>query len=103
MLHLLFGETHTREELVRLYADAFSKQLGIVVTAGDVTQPAVVVDSVERPTPNPPDIAKLIPAVPDLEFEVASIRPAADNEPKDQTRPAGSQITFGSYSVQELL
>ena len=94
----------TREDLTRFYADVFKQQLGLVITPGDVPQPVFVVDKVDRiPTPNSPDIAKLIPALPDLEFEVATIRPAADTEPRGQTRPLGSQITFSSYSVQELL
>jgi uncharacterized protein (TIGR03435 family) len=64
----------------------------------------MVVDKVDRvPTPNAPDIAKLIPALPDLEFEVASIRPSADGEPQGMTRPAGSQITFTGLLLQELI
>jgi hypothetical protein len=44
------------------------------------------------PTPNPIDIAKLIPPQPDLEFEVATIKPAASDERKWQIQPLGSQI-----------
>jgi uncharacterized protein (TIGR03435 family) len=58
---------------------------------------------VQRPSPNPPEIAKRIPALPDLEFEVASIRPAGDKEPESQIRPAGSQIAFTNFALQELL
>jgi uncharacterized protein (TIGR03435 family) len=50
-----------------------------------------------------PDIAKLTPPLPDLEFEVATIRAAADGEPQMQVRPTGSQITFSSWSLQQLL
>jgi uncharacterized protein (TIGR03435 family) len=104
-LKLMLGpEVHTRDDLARVYTDAFSKQLGLVVAHGDVPQPAYVVDSVDRtPTANPPDIAKLLPALPDLEFEVASIRLAADNEPQDQIRAGGSQITFSGFNLQGLL
>jgi uncharacterized protein (TIGR03435 family) len=49
-----------------------------------------------------PDIEKLIPALPELEFEVASIKPAPDDEPQT-VRPTASQITFGSWPLQVLL
>lgn len=97
-------QVHTRDDLARIYTEALGKQLGLVVTRGDVPQPAIVVDTVDRvPTPNSPDIAKLLPALPDLEFEVASIRLAADNEPQDQIRPSGSQITFSGLNLQGLI
>jgi len=102
-LKFVFANLRTQDDYIHLYTDAFSKQLGLVVTAGDVPQPAIVVDSVDRAAPNPPDIAKLIPALPDLEFEVATIKPAADTEPQGTIRPAGSQITFGNFSIQALL
>ncbi len=62
------------------------------------------VDHMDRtPTPNVADIDKLIPPPRDLEFEVATIKPAADNEPQQQIRPTGSQVTFSSWPVQALL
>ena len=103
-LKMKFGEMRTRDDYVRFYTDAFRDQLGLTVTAADVPQPAMVVDKVDRtPTANAPDIAKLIPALPDLEFEVASIRPSADGEPQGMIRPAGSQITFTGLLLQELI
>ena len=102
-LKFVYTDLRTRDDYIHLYTEAFNKQLGLAVAPGDVPQPAIVVDSVDRPTPNPPDIAKLIPALPDLEFEVATIKPAADNEPRGQIRPAGSQITFSGFSMQDLL
>jgi uncharacterized protein (TIGR03435 family) len=99
-----FGQVQTRDEYIHILTDSFSKQLGLVIAAGDVSQPVMVVDTVDRtPTPNPPDIAKLIPPQPELEFEVATIKPAAPDEPKWQIQPLGSQISFGNYSMQELL
>ncbi len=102
-LKLVFAGLRTRDDYIRAYTEAFSKQLGLVVSPGDVPQPAIVVDSVERPTPTPPEIAKLIPALPDLEFEVATIKPSAENEPHDAMRTTGSQVTFTGYSMQSLL
>jgi uncharacterized protein (TIGR03435 family) len=104
-LKLVVGpEVHTRDDRARVFTEAMSKQLGLVVTRGDVPQPAYVVDSVDHtPTPNSPEIAKLVPALPDLEFEVASIRPAADADPESQIRATGSQITFSSMPLSELI
>lgn len=97
-------QVHTRDDLAQIYTEAFSKQLGLLVVRGDVQQPAIVVDEVDRiPTPNPPDIAKLVPTLPDLEFEVASIRLAPEDEPQMQIRSTGSQITFSSFSLQDLI
>jgi uncharacterized protein (TIGR03435 family) len=103
-LKLAFGQLQTRDDYVRVYTDALKQQLGLVVAPGDVPQPAIVVDKVDHaPTPNQPDIATLIPAQPDLEFEVATVKPAADTEPQQQIRPTGSQITFSSWTLQALL
>jgi uncharacterized protein (TIGR03435 family) len=101
---MLPPDVHTRDDRARVYSDALSKQLGLAVTRGDVPQPAIVVDTVDRvPTPNSPDTAKLLPGLADLEFEVATIKPSADNEAQDTIRPAGSQITFRGFNMQGLL
>jgi uncharacterized protein (TIGR03435 family) len=101
---MLGPDVHTRDDRARVYTDALGKQLGLAVTHGDVPQPAIVVDSVDRtPTANSPDIAKLLPGLADLEFEVATIKPSADNEAQDTIRPAGSQITFRGFNMQGLL
>ena len=103
-LKLNFGQIRTRDEYIRAFTDILKQQLGLAVTPETVSQPAIVVDKVDRtPTPNQPDIAKLIPALPDLEFEVATIKPAADNEPPQQIRPTGSQIAFSNWPLQALL
>jgi uncharacterized protein (TIGR03435 family) len=104
-MRMNFAEMRSRDDYIRLYTDAF-KQLGLIVTQGDVPQAAIVIDSVDRPTPTPPDIAKLIPPLPDLEFEVATIKPVSDeNRQKQQgmIMPRGSQITFGNMSLQDLI
>jgi uncharacterized protein (TIGR03435 family) len=99
-----FGQVRTQEEYIRIFTEAFSKQLGLAIAPGDVSQPVIVVEKIDHtPTPNLPDIAKLIPPLPDLEFEVASIKPTADGEQQGMVRPAGSQITFTGLSLQDLL
>jgi uncharacterized protein (TIGR03435 family) len=103
-LKVIFANTQTRDEYVRIFTDALRQQLGLVVAAGDIPQQAIVVDAVDRtPAPNPPETAKLIPPLPDLEFEVATIKPAAENEPRMGMRVNGSQMTLSGLSVQELL
>ena len=97
-------EVHTRDDRARVFTEAFARQLGLVVTRGDVPQPALVVDKVDRtPAPNPPEIAKLVPPLPDLEFEVASIRLADAKEPQSQIHATGSQITFSSMQLSDLI
>ena len=103
-LRLSVDQLRTREDSIHAYTEACSKQLGIVISPGDTAQPAIVVEQVDHtPTPNAPEIAKLIPARPDLEFEVATIRPAADDEPQSQIHFSGSQITFRNFAMRELL
>ena len=102
-LKMGFTGLRTRDDYMRIYTDTFEKQLGLAIAPGNAPQPAMFIDSVDRPTPNPPDIAKLIPELPDIEFEVATIKPKADTEPQDQMRPLGSQITLTGYSLQGLL
>ncbi len=97
-------DIHTRDDRARVYTEALNKQLGLAVIHGDIPQPAIVVDHVDRtPAPTPPEIVRQIPPLPDLEFEVASIRPSADDEPHSQTRSTGSQITFSGMQLSELI
>ena len=103
-LKMKFGEMRTQDDYVRAYTNAFRDQLGLLVTASDVSQPAMVVDKVDQtPTPNAPDIAKQIPPLPNLEFEVASIKLAAPDDPQWSTEPRGSQIAFRGWTLQDLL
>ena len=98
------GDFRTQDDQIRAYTDAFRDQLGLVVTAATVPQPAMVIDKADRvPTLTPPEVANQIPALPDLEFEVASIRPTADTEPQGMIRPTGSQITYTGLLLQELI
>jgi len=94
----------TRQDSINSYIEEINKQLGIVMTLGDVPQPALVVDHVDRtPAANPPETAKLLPATLELESEVASIRVADATEPQAQMRPSGSQITLSNYSLEQLV
>jgi len=66
--------------------DAVDKQLGLKLEPRKVPLPVLVVDSaVEKPTPNPPDLAAKLPALP-TEFDVADIKPT---DPKNPQRQSG--------------
>lgn len=103
-LRFSFEQLSTRQDSINAYIQELNKQLGIVMTLGDVPQPALVVDHVDRsPTANPPETAKLLPATPEFESEVASIRVAEPTEPRAQMRPSGSQITLSNFTLEELV
>ncbi len=56
--------------------DALEKQLGLKLDASTIPLPVIVVDSVnQKPTENPPEVAKTFPPVP-TEFEVAELKPS---------------------------
>jgi uncharacterized protein (TIGR03435 family) len=60
--------------------DAIDKQLGLTLGKQLSPIPVIIVDSVnETPTPNSPDLAKLLPP-PTPEFDVATIKPAKPDE-----------------------
>jgi uncharacterized protein (TIGR03435 family) len=103
-LRFTYEQLSTRQDSINAYIEELNKQLGIVMTLGDVPQPALVVDHVDRtPAANPPETAKLLPAAPEFESEVASIRVANAKEPQAQMRPTGSQIALSNYSLQQLV
>jgi len=73
------------------FFDAVDKQLGLKLTEEKLSQPAIVVDSVNRaPTPNAPGVTTKIPEAP-TEFEAASVKlhPAGDNMRRIQPKPGG--------------
>lgn len=104
-LKLSSQEMQTRAGYIHALTDAFRKQLGIVIALDGAPQPAIVIDTVEQPTANPVQIETQIGSLPDLEFEVASVRPVSDQEPQSQSqiRHVGSQIDFINMTMQELL
>jgi uncharacterized protein (TIGR03435 family) len=56
--------------------DALDKQVGLKLEQETISLPVIVVEKVNRTSPNEPDVAKKIPASP-TEFEVATIKPFA--------------------------
>jgi uncharacterized protein (TIGR03435 family) len=86
--------------------DAVDKQLGLKLDLGKVPMPVVVVESAnETPTPNLPEIAKVLPnAAPPTEFEVADVKPTpADfQEQRFQILPSG-QINLQGVTLQLII
>jgi uncharacterized protein (TIGR03435 family) len=61
--------------------DAVDKELGLKLTLETAPRPVLIVDSVnETPTPNAPDLATILPPLPPVQFEVATIKPSAPDE-----------------------
>ena len=78
---------HSQERAARSGADgvtifaAVDKQLGLKLEAKTAPLPVVLVTNVrETPTPNAPDLAKVLPSPPPAEFDVATIRPSRPDE-----------------------
>jgi uncharacterized protein (TIGR03435 family) len=78
--------------------DAVDKELGLKLTLETAPRPVLIVDSVnETPTPNAPDLAKIMPPLPPVQFEVATIKPSAPDE-----KPGGGGIQRDGLSFRAL-
>jgi hypothetical protein len=57
--------------------DAVDQQLGLKLERQTAPRPVLIVDSVnQKPTPNQPDLEKILPSPPPPRFDVATIKPA---------------------------
>ncbi len=73
--------------------DALQK-LGLKLDPGKVPQSVLTVESVEeQPSANPSEVAAALPPLPAPAFEVASIRPCADNMSRNAQFQPGGRIT----------
>jgi len=84
-------------EAISLF-DALEKQLGLKLELKDMPTSALVIDSVERrPTPNSPNVAKVLPPAEPPEFEVASIKPTSPDQQgtRAQIQPTGMVNVVG--------
>lgn len=83
--------------------DAVEKQLGLKLDLEKTPQPAIDVDSVnESPTPNSPELAKILPPEPPAEFAVAVIKPSAPNTPL-RGRIDGAQLSVQGASLKFMI
>jgi uncharacterized protein (TIGR03435 family) len=83
--------------------DAVEKQLGLKITLGTAPGPVFLVDSVnETPTPNAPDLAKIMPPSPPAQFEVATVKPSA-SDGKQNARIDRSGVIVHGLPLMVLL
>ena len=83
---------------------AFEK-LGLVLEPKDIKVPAIVVESATLEfTPNPPDLAKRLPALPAPQFEVAVLKlsPPEATQPRAQLRPTG-QVDISAAPLNRVM
>lgn len=75
--------------------DAVDKELGLKLDRQTAPRPVLIVDNVnQKPTPNSPDLEKILPALPPPQFDVAVIKPG---KPDSQLR---GRIRGGEVNVQ---
>ncbi len=83
--------------------DALEKQLGLKMDQRMTPLPVVMVDSVnETPTPNSPDLAKLLPPLPPPEIEVATIKPSAPGD-RGMFRFTGDELNIQNLTLKNLI
>jgi len=83
--------------------DAVGKQLGLKLELQTASQPVLIVDSVDRkPTANPPDLEKNLPAPPPAQFEVAVIKPSKPEE-KAYGKISGDQVDMRGLTLKILI
>ncbi|HXS93217.1 MAG TPA: TIGR03435 family protein [Candidatus Limnocylindrales bacterium] len=88
--------------------DALEKQLGLKLVEKQVPAPVIIVDSVNRrPSENPPGTAEALPpAVVPTEFEVASIKPIENMDPRHRRsmrNEPGGRVTMEGMSLSFLV
>ena len=83
--------------------DAMEKDLGLKLELKTAPQQGLVVESAnETPTPNAPDLAKMLPPLPPAQFEVATIKPAAASE-RQTGRISGDEVDVHNFPLKFLI
>jgi len=83
--------------------DAVEKQLGLKLELRPTALPVIFIDSVdETPTPNSPDLAKIMPPLPPPQFEVATIKPSAPGD-RGYGRITGDELNFQDIPLRFLI
>jgi uncharacterized protein (TIGR03435 family) len=83
-------------------ADALKGQLGLKLELGTAPLPVEVVESVSEPSPNSPDLVKLMPPPARQEFEVAVIKPVPPHT-RTNVQVNGHEFTIGGGTMQFLI
>jgi uncharacterized protein (TIGR03435 family) len=83
--------------------DAIDKQLGLKLGKQMSPIPVVIVDGLnETPTPNSPDLAKILPPLPPPEFEVSTIKPSKPDE-RMNGRFNGMELNLQATTLKFLI
>lgn len=83
---------------------ALEQQLGLKLDFKTTPRPGIVVDSVEeKPTPNAPDLARIMPPLPPPQFDVATIRPTDPSQQRGMGRVAGDELNFQGIPLKFLI
>ena len=84
--------------------DAIEKQLGLRLEARKALLPVLRIESVnERPTPNAPGVAAVIPPARLAEFEVASIKPSAPDAVGFSLRMENGRMSLRNVTLKQLI
>jgi uncharacterized protein (TIGR03435 family) len=83
--------------------DAIDKQLGLTLELRNVPAAVIVVDHVtEKPTPNPPGVAQILPPR-QLEFEVAEVRMSRPDETGGYRFSPSGRLEIQAYPLKILI
>jgi len=83
--------------------DALDKQLGLKWEMQPASWPVIIVDNVNHtPTPNAPDLDKIMPPLPLPEFEVATIKPGQPSE-RGMFRFNGVELNTQGLTLKMLI
>jgi uncharacterized protein (TIGR03435 family) len=84
--------------------DAVDKQLGLKLDLQTAPRPVLIVDSVnQKPTPNAPDIEKVLPAPPPAQFDVATIKPSSPDMQQGRARINGNLVDVQGTPLKFLI
>jgi uncharacterized protein (TIGR03435 family) len=104
-------KVHPRQALAQAGSDAIPLDkalagIGLKLEPKEMTVPAIVVDSVTTEfTPNAPDLARRMPALPSPTFEVADVKssaPGSDAPPRMQLMPTG-QVNGSNAPINRII
>src|SRR5262249_33936331 len=85
--------------------DALQNQLGLTLTPRGISQPVIVVNSVnQRPADNPSGASQMLPAPPPAEFDVADIKlsPPDGGAPNGRLQ-AGGRLNFENMPLRGVI
>jgi uncharacterized protein (TIGR03435 family) len=83
--------------------DAVDKQLGLKLDLQTAPRPVLIADSVnQKPSPNSPDLEKILPTLPPAQFDVATIKPSKPDT-ESRARINGNQVDVQGLPLKFLI